>query len=697
MRPTRWCCGALVAGVSLASGAANLPGDEDELALVYGDRSMVSIATGTRQPLRQAPAVATVITADEIAAMGATEFDEVLEAVPALHVGRLAVVGAPIHALRGVYSSGSNSPHMLLLRNGVPIISMYASGLGSTWRGMPLEDVQRVEVIRGPGSALYGADAYAGVINIVTKTAADIAGTQAGVRLGSFDSRNAWLLHGGHWGDTAVAAYLQAGKTNGFKRTVTADAQSRLDALFGTDASLAPGSTSMGLESVDGTIDLSRGRWRMRAGYRLRDHVGTGYGVASALDPTGYGRAERTTADVSWNEDRFAPDWSVGIAAGYARYVEKAWLTLFPAGATFPTGTFPDGVLGGPQRWERQLRVSAHAAYSGWVGHKVRLGLGHDDLDFYKTRTYKNYLLNPAGLPVPTGEQSEYSAIQPHILPHRRRLDYAYVQDEWAFARDWTLTAGLRHDRYSDFGSSTNPRLALVWNISHDMTGKLLYGRAFRAPTLNEAYGINPVVNGNPRLRPETIETIEAALSWQVQAQAQLQFSLFHYEMRDVIRAVPNASPTPGGTLQNVGAQQGRGLEFEATWEASSRLRLAAHYAWQRSIDRATRADAGYAPRHDAYARADWRFADNWLAALQVHHIAGRRRAAGDTRAPVDDYTTADLTLRTTAALATWDLAFSVRNLFDADAREPSLAPGVIPNDLPLARRSFHVQTSHRF
>jgi iron complex outermembrane receptor protein len=72
------------------------------------------------------------------------------------------------------------------------------------------------------------------------------------------------------------------------------------------------------------------------------------------------------------------------------------------------------------------------------------------------------------------------------LAPHRRRSHYAYAQEEWGFAPDWNLTAGLRHDHYSDFGGTTNPRLAVVWDTAYNLTTKLMFGRAFRAPSFVE-------------------------------------------------------------------------------------------------------------------------------------------------------------------------------------------------------------------
>ncbi len=669
--------------------------EEEELALAYGDKSSISIATGSPQPLRRAPAVATVITAEDIAAIGATNLDDVLETVPGLHVSRASIRYVPMVVIRGIGGGNQTNPQVLMLQNGIPMTTMYNGDRGSAWIGLPLENIARIEVIRGPGSALYGADAYAGVINIITKTAADTPGTEFGVRGGSFDTWDTWVQHGGKWGAADVAAYLRTGGTGGIKEIIGADAQTLNDKRFGTRASLAPGPVNTGYDAVDASLNLAYDKWRMNAGYKLRDNLQTGAGVSSALDPGSLGRAENVSGDLSWNDPHFAQDWSVAATASmlYYTFTYPTNLQLLPRGAKLGANTFPSGLIGGPNQWEKQLRLSGNATYSGFAGHSLRLGLGHDDLDIYRTKTVKNYVLNTAGAPVPTGPAIDYTGIQPHILPHQRRVDYLYAQDEWSFARDWTLTAGLRHDSYSDFGGTTNPRLALVWDAAYDLTAKLLYGQAFRAPSFNEQYGINPVANGNPNLKPETIRTLEAAFSWQARRDTQFNLSLFHYQTEDVIRLV-------GTAYANTGAQHGSGMEVESVWDYSRALRLTGNYAYQKSIDEATGQDAGYAPRHHLYARADWRFTGVWLASTQVNRVADRQRAAGDNRPDVPDYTTVDITLRTTRGKKQWEFAASVRNLFNADVREPSLpgvnTPAAIPNDLPMAPRWFYLQAIYK-
>jgi outer membrane receptor protein involved in Fe transport len=681
-----------------AHGAMAQVSEEDELTLVYGDKSNVSIATGSQQSLRRAPAVASVITAQDIAAMGATDLDQVLESIAGIHVARSPNQYSPLYTVRGIHSA--YMPQVLVLQNGIPITSSYLSNKGNVWGGYPVEHIARIEVIRGPGSALYGSDAFAGVINIITKGPQDTRGTEVGVRAGSFGARDTWVLHGGKMGPINVAAYLRAGKTDGFRRTIGADAQTRNDTVFGTKVSLAPGPVNVGHEAVDGNLELSYDKWRLRAGYKGRDHVGTGAGVANALDPVGYSKSQRITSDLAWTDANIGNDWSAGALLSTLYYVQLTPVDymLFPAGMRFPTGTFPDGMRGGPDFWERQFRVSAYASYAGLRGHTMRVGIGHDDLDMYRTRETRNFTYTASGLPVPLPQMVDFSNSSPYIRPQHRKIDYLYAQDEWTFAPDWTLTAGVRHDQYSDFGGTTNPRVALVWDASYDLTVKLLYGRAFRAPAFLESYGItNPVAIGNPDLKPETNNTLETALSWQARSDTQLNLTVYRYAMSNIIRTVPNAIANTGATYHNTGDQSGHGLEFESVYNVNKNLRLMANYSWQNSTDKASGKDAGYAPHHHIYARADWQFAHDHLLGAQLNRVSQRLRPAGDLRAPIADYTTLDLSLRSEPAHGRWGFTATVHNLFNADVREPSPAPGLqLPGDLPGAPRAFSLQATYQ-
>ncbi|HVK54730.1 MAG TPA: TonB-dependent receptor [Burkholderiales bacterium] len=667
--------------------------EEEELALSYGDKAFVSIATGSRQLVTRAPSVATVITDADIQSMGATDLDQVLETVPGLHVAISSGQYNPIYTIRGIY--GEFNPQVLLLINGVPLKMVFNGNRSQVWAGMPVENIARIEVIRGPGSALYGADAFSGVINIITKTTREIQGLQGGVRLGSFDSNDAWIQYGGAVGAVNMAFFLRTGSTNGQQETVTADRQTGVDRVFGTNVSAAPSHVNVQREAYDAQIDLSYKKLRWRAGYQGRRDVGTGTGIAQALDPRGHAEGQRFNTDIAYLNAQPAKDWDVSVQGSYHYFSDEHDLVLFPPGASFGAGrTFPNGVIGNPYKYEKQYRLNVSALYAGFQNHSVRIGAGAEHLNLYKVQESKNFeslsSTNATPVPLSTGI-TDVTNIAPFMTPHLRKVVYVYAQDEWSFAKDWYLTTGLRYDHYSDFGGTTNPRLAAVWEAAYNLTAKMLYGRAFRAPTFIDLYNINnPVLLGNSDVKPEIIDTVELALSWQASNKLQTGLNLFQYQMKDIIQ--PVTDPTGTKTMRNTGKRSGAGFELEANWDLTKNVRIAGNYAYQRSIDRTNHADAGNAPRNHLYIRTDWRFKPEWSVHPQVNWIADRKREFGDTRPNVPDYSTVDLTLRTDQRTSPWNFAFSVRNLFNADAREPSPAPGLIANDFPLAGRSYFVE-----
>jgi len=665
--------------------ATALPSEEGDLALIYGDNSTVSIATGGRQAITRAPSSATVITAQDIKAMGATGLEQVLESVPGLHVSMNNIASGPIYSFRGIHTTRNSE--VLMLVNGMPITNVFAGDRSQMWGGMPLENVARIEVIRGPGSALYGADAFSGVINVITRTAADIKGSEYGARIGSFNTREAWIQHGGKLWELDAAFYLGAGNTDGQKGIIQKDAQTAWDAIFGTKASLAPGPVNAQNKSIDARADLSYGAWRLRSGYQQRE-LGSGAGLAAALDPNARIPESRLYLDASYEKTGWSPNWDVSAVAGYydikSNPANPAY-TLFPAGAF--GGAFPNGMIGNPGHAEQHTHASVTAVYTGFEQHLLRAGTGHRVDDLYQTQEFKNFDANFAPLPGVIDASGNPALV--FLLPHKRSVTFAFAQDEYSFARDWTLTAGVRHDHYSDFGDTTNPRIALVWDASYNIVIKAMHGTAFRAPSFTELYNINnPVTIGNSRLKPETITTDELGFLWQPVNKLKTSLNFFQYHMRNIILPV-------GTTYLNSGGQTGRGFEFEATFEADRNLRLTGNVSVQRSKDAATGQDAGLAPHQRLFARADWRFMPLWQSGVTINHVAGRMREPGDTRPLIPDYTTVDLTLRREKLVNGWEVSAKVMNLLNTDAREPTFKSAGMYSDLPLPGRAFYLQLQH--
>src|SRR6185312_5112227 len=139
----------------------------------------------------------------------------------------------------------------------------------------------------------------------------------------------------------------------------------------------------------------------------------------------------------------------------------------------------------------------------GFEQHRIRLGTGYQVEDMYETAEQKNFTITvspgigPEIIPLSGIVDATNDPSLIYMQPHKRHVSYVFAQDEWSIAKDWTLTAGVRQDRYSDFGDTTNPRLALVWNAAYNLTVKALHGQAFRAPSFSEEYAVNnPVATG---------------------------------------------------------------------------------------------------------------------------------------------------------------------------------------------------------
>jgi iron complex outermembrane receptor protein len=319
--------------------------------------------------------------------------------------------------------------------------------------------------------------------------------------------------------------------------------------------------------------------------------------------------------------------------------------------------------------------------------------VGQATSDLYEVRESKNF----DGTFAPRPGFVDVSDSPEDWLPKKKRNNYhAFVQDEWTMAQDWELTAGVRYDHFSDFGSAVNPRGVLVWQTTPALTSKLLYGKAFRSPNFIEMYSRNnPVVIGNVDLRPQTNEVYELAFAYEVSRKLNINLSAFNYKVKDIINIVATRH-------RNQGDMSGTGGEIEARYKFDSSLSFLGNYSYVKTEDSRTNAEFGYYPTHMAYLREEWQFRQDWNLDTQVHHVGSRPRTKADTRDKVKSYTTVDMTVRGRKIATDWELAVSARNLFDADVREPSRAnfdTGVaaIPNDLPMEGRNFFMEISRHF
>lgn len=666
---------------------------------------IVRIATGTQQATTIAPATTTLINAYDIEMTGATDIDEVLESVPGLHVVRSSMsFYNPIYALAGI--SSTQNPEALVLLNGVPINTLYTGGrIAHAYGGMPLTAVSRIEVIRGPGSALYGADAFSGVINIITKTKQDINGTTAGIRLGSFERSDAWLNYGSSYQGWDVSTSINYTNTQGQHRTVLEDAQTQYDKLFNTHASLAPGSVSLPHRNWDIDFNLAKDNWTFHTLYQKRNNVNFGTGIAQALDPEARNASDRVYTDLSYKNPELAKDWATTARIGYidVGYSSEQAFVIYPAGAF--NGAYPEGMRAATGISERHAYIDITGTYKGFSKQLIHLGTGYHYSEIYKVTDKRNFGTNPltGQLILPTKELTDISDTTAAFCHPGNRSNWnIFAQDIITINDNWEMTIGGRYDRYSDFGSTFNPRLALVWKTTPQFTTKLLFGKAFRAPSFQELYQANnPIALGNPNLKPEKIQTYEIAFNFRPDSKWHIGLNAFTYNLTDKILFIPD-SQAENYLAQNAGSQKGHGVVVEGGWQLNEKFVLTGSYALQTANDQNNHKVANV-PRQDIYLRTDWKFLPYWHLNTQLSWILERERTFNDPRVPIDDYVNVDLSLHYQKSKSPWDFSVSVQNVFNADIREPTPGPDEngmikIPYDLPvIGGTNYLLQLSYHF
>lgn len=669
----------------------------------------ISIATGNNTPIHKAPATASVITAAEIESMGARTLNDVIEKIPGVHVSI-----SPFNRLDSIYSfrgihTGFN-PHALLMVNNVPIQFSLQGGRPSLFR-MPLQYVERIEVIRGPGSAIYGADAYSGVINVITKHTDQLSSSEGGVRRGSFGFRDLWVQGGKKFSsiDASFNVNMQSSEGDD-ERIVESDLQTVLDGALGTEASLAPGPIESRYEILDAHLSLSSENWQGNLWTWISHDAGIGVGGASALDPHGHDDSHLYLGDFRYNARDLADDWDFTTRVSYMHYDLQAQFNLLPSGATVPIGadgnlnfaapagivTFSDGLIGNPGAKAQDAQLDQIAMFTGLDDHAIRIAVG-TRYQGIEARERKNF--GPSVIDgtegVVDGTLTNVSDTEfVFVRDASRTTRYLSLQDQWAMAPTLELTSGVRVDNYSDFGTTINPRIAIVSSTA-PLTSKIMFGSAFRSPSFTEQFNRNnPAVIGNENLDPEVIDTLEVSFNLLLSKSLNSTINFFSYKAKDLIEAIPDAGESTS-TTQNARDQKGRGYEVEIDWKPTDALHLSTNYSWQQARDEETDTPIAYIPQRQFTSNLYWQIYNGWFLQSQLNWVGDRERAPGDPRPLVKNYTLIDVNILRTDVMPGLDMGLMIRNLADKDAREPSEVE--IPNDFPLESRSITVEMRYDF
>lgn len=665
-----------------------------DLDAFFGPKT--ELATGYDRPERLAPGVVETITSDEIEALGAVSFDEIMQRTAGVVVQKNRV-NDPVFTFRGVYNE--LNPQVLIMIDGTPISDPVAGGRPIAWN-MLAPAIERVEIIRGPGSAVFGADAFTGVVNIITKGAVREDLSDLGVFGGNFGSVGGYALQSFDIGETSVNLTLQGRRTAGDPDQVgIADAQSLADALTGTMASGAPGRLRTDRSEIAARLNLKPAEsLTLFASYDAFFNTGSAY--ASTFHVDDFHEFNNHLVSGGFGFRAHAGETRVDINGRVLWNNLSARTLVAPAGALSPaTQNLVPFELRSQFDYE-SIDARLEAAAVRDIGqHTLRFGAGGVHQRGYDILDRRNFLISPSGF-IPAASPDLVDVLSLGQLPNssgsERTIGFVSIQDEWRLSPELTLTAGLRYDHYSVFGGTLNPRASLVWAPSLATTVKLLYGAAFRAPTFLE-FRTNPgaIIAGNPDLEPETIDTFEVEISYRFADEFTASVSGFYFKSEDAI-AVVNTPTVP--TFDNTAGFEGKGVEATFSFSPLASLSLKGHYAYQRVTMRDTGMRYADAPAHSAFADLEFKPSEGFRANLITSYVGERARAFGDPRPPLYDYIRTDVILAWRPPLLQGlEARVAIKNIFDVEYADPTTSYLLAPGDFPREGRSIVGSLSKSF
>ena len=612
------------------------------------DAGQVFGASERLQPVTEAPASVSFITAQEIARYGYRTLADILRGVRGIYVTNdrnYSYIGA-----RGFGNPGDYNSRILLLINGHRVNdNIYGQAEIGAEFGIDPAMFERVEIIRGPASSLYGDSAFFAVVNVITKSGASLGGASITTETGTLGTR----LARGSVG-RVFASGVDVALSSTYERS---DGVSRLyfpafDTPL-TNNGVAQGLDGEGVKQFYGQVTFKGLAVTAAYGSRQRDVP-----TASALtlfNQQGVWR-EQTT-------DRHALiDADYGHSFGGTRLTFRASFDRYSYSGTFPRDFAPDG-------------TPTTAVYVSGVGTRWTVGAG-------VTRAFRGRQTVRAGAEfIDNVHQDQNAAFinvpTPFLKTDNTSTQHAvYIQDEVKLGSWFIVNGGLRYDGYTQFVRVT-PRAALIYLPSSTQSLKYLYGSAFRAPNQNELndsyYG-----EGVKTLRPESIDTHELVWERYINGRLRTSVSAYRYKADRLITEIPNDLSLVGSTFVNQGQVRAKGLELEAQMHVKREARALLSYAFQRAVDHQTGQGLPNSPHHVAKARISLRGpTPRSFVSLEGQYLSSRATLARTDRE--DGYkfaprvsSAATLNVNLIQPLGrSWELSGGIRNLFNNQYLDP--------------------------
>ena len=626
----------------------------EELGSVKVDT--VFAASKFSEKVTDAPSSVTIVTRDEIQRFGYRTLGEVVRSVRSFDVMYDRNYGYA--GVRGFNELDDYGSHILLLVDGHRMNDpLYETAAIDTDAFVDLDLIERVEFIRGPGSAIYGSNAFLGVINVITRSGGDIHGAEASASYGSFNSTHGRFTLGKKF-------------TNGVEVTLSGtDAMSEgqphvfYPEFKPVNHGLAENRDGGRFWSLFGSVKWAD--FTLEGGYvnRTKNVPTASYGsvfndLNTTVDARGF-------ADLRYHHDT-DEGWGITARAFYDSYDFHQHFAY----------DYGDGLV-----------INDNPARARWWGAEAEL-----------SRTFFNRFRFTMGVDfrktLEVGQRDyDLSPFLSYVDVHSSEMvvgTYADAQVE--VTKKLKLDLGARYDHYDTFGSTVNPRAALIYKPWADTALKLLYGRAFRAPNAYQLDFSGIGFSANPALKPETVDSYEFAAEHYFASHWRASASVFDNRIHDVIRSATD--PADGlSVFTNAKNLEARGVEAEIEGKWDSGLLVRASYTHQQTSDLRSGARVEYSPENVARVQLSVPVRKDLFASAELIYAGNRVTLA---RAHTGDMWLLNATLFDRVISQRLEISASVYNVLDQRYSHPSGSEH-IQDQIEQDGRTFLLKLNYKF
>ena len=590
-------------------------------------------ASKFEQNTANAPAAVTIVTADDIQKYGFRTLADLLRSVRGFYVSNDR--NYSYAGLRGFAATGDYNSRFLVQIDGHRLNdNIFDQNIVGTGFILDLDLIDRVEIIRGPGSSLYGSNAFLGVVNIITKKTKEFGQPGLAASYGSYDTLKGRLSYGRQFESGADLSLSGS--------SLYSKGQDLYFSEFDNPATASSGIAQNCDRDQAGNLfgRLKYGQFTLESAWVSRDKtIPTASFGTDFNNPNNFTVDDRWYLDLSYHHTVFR-DTDIMARLFYDEY-------RFKGQYVYDGSNNLDKALG--QSWGSEFVIS-----TPFLENSHRMTAGAEFVDNL-LQQQSNADMEPYVSYLDSNESNQKWAI--------------FIQDEYRVAPWLLINAGLREDHYPAFGDSLNPRLAFIFQPRDRTTFKLIYGTAFRAPNAYELYYEDAITSKKPTdLEPEKITTYEAVLEQRLFSNYRMTVIGFNYQISDLIRQVVDPV-TERLVFQNLDKVRVNGFELELEGVWSGGLRGNISYSFQDAIDDQTGKALVNSPQHIGKLNAIVPvFSDNWFLGSNLQYLSPRKTVDGSN---TDAVWLASTTLLGRNIMKGLDLSVSGFNLLNQKYKDP--------------------------